>query len=83
MATQKTRILSMLTRQPVCATLMLSMHIPRGAARISDLRKEGWLIETRECTQHTHRTRQVEYVLLNSPGVMYINVAAYATPPPL
>ncbi len=81
MYSQKTRILAQLTRSPVCATTMLAMHIPRGAARISDLRSEGWLIETQECRQHTHQTRQIEYVLTNSPGVMYTDLAEYATPP--
>ncbi len=80
MYSQKTRILALLTRSPICATTMLAMHIPRGAARISDLRTEGWLIETRECRQHSHQTRQVEYVLTNSPGVMQPELAKKATP---
>ncbi len=78
---QKIDILAALTNGPLCATTILGMFIPRGAARISDLRSEGWLIETRECRQHTHQTRQVEYVLTNSPGVMYTDLAEYATPP--
>ncbi len=78
--TQKTRILAALTNGPLCSTTILGMHIPRGAARISDLRKEGWIVETRPCTQHSHDTRQIEYVLRNSPGVMMPEMAQYARP---
>ena len=80
MHTQKTRILSWLTQRDLCGTTMLEMRIPRGAARIADLRADGWNIETRECTQHSHRTRQVEYVLHNTPGVMTADQAATASP---
>ena len=78
---QKYRILSWLTHQPVCSTTMLEQRIPRGAARISDLKKEGWEITKRECTQHEHRTYQIEYVLGNSPGYRSPQLARYARPP--
>ena len=81
MSSQKARMLAWLTQQNLCATTILKQQIPRGAARISELRKEGWDILTRECTQHTHVTRQIEYVLLNSPGPMQPDLAKYATPP--
>lgn len=80
MVSQKHRILAWLTQRNVCATTLLEMHIPRGAARISDLRREGWMIETRGCTQHSHITRQVEYVLHNSPGILHPELARHATP---
>ena len=81
MNTQKTRILAWLTQWPICSTTLLEQRIPRGAARISELRNDGWIIETRPCTQdHLHNSRQIEYVLLNSPGIMQPDIAKYATP---
>ena len=49
----------------VCGTRLLDMHLPRYAARISELRVEGYTITTRTCRHpyHQHSTRQVEYVL--------------------
>jgi len=79
MKPQRIRILAQLTRRNLCSTTILAMRIPRGAARISELRSQGWQIETRECRQHTHPTRQIEYVLHNSPGVMYTDAAAEAS----
>ena len=81
MNSQKARILAWLTQRNLCAVTLLEQRIPRGAARINELRNDGWLIETRECGQHSHRTRQVEYVLRNSPGVLQPDLAKYATPP--
>ena len=81
MNSQKARILAWLTQRHLCSTTLLEQRIPRGAARILELRSDGWDIETRECTQHEHRTRQVEYVLHNSPGVLYPELAKDATPP--
>ena len=83
-ASQRDKILSWLTHDPLCATTLLDEYIPRGAARIADLRGEGWDIETRRCENeyHNHKTRQVEYVLHNSPGWMSPDLAHYATPPP-
>ena len=82
--TQRDKILSWMSDNPICATTLYAQHIPRAAARIGELRGEGWDIETRTCTQghHNHRTRQVEYVLHNSPGWMSPDLAHYATPPP-
>ncbi len=81
MNSQRARILSWLTQWPICATTLLQQRIPRGAARINELRRQGWLIETRPCTQdHLHATKQVEYVLLNSPGILQPELAAKASP---
>ena len=81
MNSQKARILAWLTQRHLCATTIREQQIPCGPTVISKLRSEGWDIETRECTQHEHRTRQVEYVLHNSPGVLYPSLAKDATPP--
>ena len=81
MSSQKARVLASLTQSTLCATVLLSQRIPRGAARIAELRSDGWDIETRTCTQHYHHTRQVEYVLWNSPGVLQPALAQHATPP--
>ena len=62
--TQRSRIMSWLEAGPVCGTTMLRFHIPRYAARINELRRDGHTIITRPCTQHHHDTAQVEYVLL-------------------
>ena len=66
-ATQLQRVAAMLEAGPVCSTDLLREYIPRGGARIWDLRQLGYAIETRRCTQHSHRTFQIEYVLLK-PG---------------
>ena len=66
--TQLARVLAMLEAGPVCSTDLLREYIPRGGARVWDLRRGGYAIETRRCTQHKHRTHQIEYVLLAKPG---------------
>jgi len=66
--TQLQRVLAMLELRPVCSTELLREYIPRGGARVWDLRRAGYAIETRRCTQHKHRTFQIEYVLLAKPG---------------
>jgi hypothetical protein len=63
---QKDAVLDKLRgRWAVCSTTLLEMRIPRGAARIADLRSEGYPILTEPCTNphHNHRTRQVQYRL--------------------
>ena len=80
--TQKDYVLSWLTKGPLCATTILKEHIPRGAARVSDLKAEGWIIDTQTCQQHTHENRQIEYVLVNqTPVVMSPELAHYVKPP--
>ena len=64
--TQKATILDQLRLwgdSGVCATTLLSMRIPRYAARIKELRDDGHRIETVPCLFHPHKTRQVRYVL--------------------
>lgn len=60
---QKQRILAALKLGPVCGTDLLRWHMPRGAARIGELRKEGHQITTRPCRLHDHETAQVVYEL--------------------
>jgi hypothetical protein len=46
------------------------------------LKAEGWIIDTRTCEQHSHKTRQIEYVLINQPRVsVQPDMAHYAKPP--
>lgn len=67
--TQLMRVKAMLDAGPVCSTDFLKAFIPRAGARIWDLRQEGLDIITRTCTQHRHRTHQIEYVLIGQ-GVL-------------
>lgn len=61
--TQRDKVLRMLKAGPVCSTQFLERYIPRAAARIWELRAEGYWVETRKCRQHKHDTPQVEYEL--------------------
>jgi hypothetical protein len=46
------------------------------------LKAEGWIVDTRTCQQHSHQTRQIEYVLANPPPVvMSPELAHYMKPP--
>lgn len=60
---QKQRILNLLKLGPVCGTDFLRYNMPRGAARINELRNEGHIITTRPCQLHEHETHQVVYEL--------------------
>jgi hypothetical protein len=56
---QKERVLRLLQARErgVCSetfTYELRPGIPRAAARVWDLRKEGWNIKTEPCDLHTH-----------------------------
>jgi hypothetical protein len=79
---QRWLILSWLTMGPVCGTTMHAANIGRYGGRLHELRKRGWLIDKRPCENlnHSHTTRQQEYFLENSPGVMTPTMAAVATP---
>lgn len=66
MATQKARILSLLQTGPVCAWDLYSYRMPRFAARIHELRQDGYLITTEHCTAPYHHPTvkgHVAYVL--------------------
>ncbi len=64
--TQKDRILSALRMEPRCATTFLDWRIGRAAARIAELRGEGYEIITRRCQLHHHDNPQVVYELVES-----------------
>lgn len=81
MAYQKDRVLAALTNGPVCALTEWDPPIRRLSARIFDLTVKGWDIDTFDCSQHSHGSKTIEYVLLNSPGWMSPRMASYATPP--
>lgn len=61
--TQVERVLRMLQQGPVCSTDFLRAYMPRAGARIFELRRSGFVIETRRCQIHDHETYQIEYVL--------------------
>ena len=65
MKSQKQKILGWLQEHPngICSTDLLRVRISRGAARISELRTDGYKIDTVTCHEHGHRTRQIRYVL--------------------
>ena len=69
MMTQKERVLDRLQSwHAVCSTTLLEMHIPRGAARICELREQGYDIVTERCDNpmHSHRTGQVQYRIVET-----------------
>lgn len=64
--TQKQKVKTMILHGPrdaVCGTTLLGAHIPRYAARIYELRQDGWPIQKRQCTDpgHAHASTQFEY----------------------
>jgi len=77
---QQDRVLAALTRNPICAITVWEPPIRRLAARIGDLKDRGWLIDTEPCTTHSHLSRTIQYVLLNSPGILQAELARHATP---
>lgn len=66
--TQRQHVLARLLDGPVCSTVLLNDGIPRAAARVHELRRSGFAIVTRRCSQHHHGSRQIEYVLIGGPG---------------
>jgi hypothetical protein len=63
---QRDRVLGALKMGPVCGTTFLASYIPRYAARILELRKEGYQIITRPCQLHAHDSRQTVYELIGA-----------------
>jgi len=70
--THTERVKSMLrTRRAVCATSFLAVNMPAARNRVGDLRKTGWVIDSKHMCQdanHKHLTRQIEYRLISEPG---------------
>ncbi len=69
--TQKDRILAALRMEPRCATTFLDWRIGRAAARVSELRAEGYEIITRRCQLHHHDNPQVVYELVESDQMSF------------
>ena len=63
--TQQEKVVWMLlSTDGVCSTTFLEEYIPRAAAVIHRLRRDGYIILSRPCTRgHEHASRQIEYVL--------------------
>ena len=61
--TQKQWVLSRLQAGPTCGTTFLEDYVPRYAARILELRQEGYKITSEPCRLHDHRSRQIVYRL--------------------
>ena len=61
--TQLDAVVMMLTRSRdgVCGTDFLRSYVPRYAARIHELRREGWVIDRRPCDRHEHGSTQWIY----------------------
>ncbi len=59
------------TRRAVCATTFLEANMPAARNRVGDLRRDGWVIDSKHRCQdanHAHETRQIEYRLIAEPG---------------
>ena len=63
--TQREKVVGLLlSADAVCSTPLLGEFIPRAAAVIFRLRRNGYVIRSRPCTQnHDHASPQIEYVL--------------------
>lgn len=59
----------LLDADAVCATTFLSCFMPRAAAVVYRLRRQGYAISSRPCSRsyHDHATPQIEYVLEGLP----------------
>ncbi len=72
MATHYEQVKAMLrARRTVCATTFWAEHLPTARNRIGELRRKGWVIESKHRCQnsnHVHDTRQIEYRLISEPG---------------
>ncbi len=70
MTSQKETILGLLRYYSagVCGTVFLEAHIPRYAARINELRNEGYTINSIPCPHHyhTHRANIATYQLVRT-----------------
>ena len=58
----------LLSTDAVCSTTLLGEFIPRAAAVIHRLRRSGYVIGSRPCSQnHDHASPQIEYHLEPMP----------------
>ena len=59
------------TRRAVCATSFLDAQMPAARNRVGDLRRDGWVIDSKHRCQdanHRHATYQIEYRLISEAG---------------
>lgn len=64
--TQREQVLATLAEgDPICGTAFLQARIPRYAARVNELRRDGWRIERVPCpyNYHTHPKTVATYQL--------------------
>ena len=68
--TQREKVVGLLlSADAICSTTLLGEFIPRAAAVIFRLRRSGYVIRSRPCTQsHDHASPQIEYVLEALPN---------------
>ena len=52
---------------PTCANIYYRNAYPTARNRISELRAEGWVIDTEVCDYHEHANRTVMYRLRSEP----------------
>ena len=59
--TQQNEVLDLLRDGWTCGTVLLRCYIPRYAARILELRRQGFRVERRRCQTHPHASAQFEW----------------------
>lgn len=77
---QRQNVLRHLLDRPLCGTTHNAQLGQRLAARVLELRNAGFPIEKRECRQHGHETRQIEYYLVPTRHETPVNWCAYCGP---
>jgi hypothetical protein len=81
---QKQKILQILNEQDwVCGTKFMQEYIPEYRSRLNEIRKSGYVIENRLCTQHTHKGGLQEWRLVPRGTEIRTESNATATLPPL
>ena len=44
----------------ICGTWFMENYIPEFRSRINEIRKEGWAVEARPCSQHAHNSKTLQ-----------------------
>lgn len=66
--TQKESVLQLLNQAEwVCGREFLANYLQEYRTRINEIRKDGFTIEARRCTQHQHRAGMQEWSLVQKP----------------
>ena len=61
-------VIAHLRNGTACANTFYREGRPSARNRISELRADGWTIETVRCDLHSHDSNVVQYRLLGEPG---------------